>query len=128
MKMENFRRKNIFLIDAVGATVSILCLYFLYSFEELFGMPQRVSSIFICIAIVLSIYSFTCYFINMRNWRLYLVIIAILNISYCLFTIFQIFQNSNSITLLGYIYFIVELLIILTLAIYELKLTRKTTN
>lgn len=126
--MENFKRKNIFLIDAVGATASILCLYLLYSFEELFGMPQRVSSIFIGIAIVLSIYSFTCYFINLRNWKLYLVIIAILNICYCLFTIFQIFQNLNSITLLGFIYFIIELLIILSLAIYELKLTRKTTN
>ncbi|MBE8719366.1 hypothetical protein C4F40_01305 [Sphingobacterium sp. Ka21] len=123
--MENFRRKYIFLIDAVGATVSILCLYLLYSFEELFGMPQRVTSIFIGIAIALSIYSFTCYFLHVRNWRLYLVIIAVLNIIYCIFTIFQIVQNSSSITLLGFIYFIVELLIILSVATYELKLTTK---
>jgi hypothetical protein len=126
--MNNLKGKKIFLIDAMGATVSILCLYVLYSFEELFGMPKSVLNIFMLMAMGFSGYSFTCYFVNLPNWRLYLVIIAILNISYCLFTIYHLFQNSSSITFLGYTYFMAELVIVFMLSFYELKLSRETTN
>jgi len=68
-EMEKLVGKKIFLIDAVGAVVSVLFLLFLYSFEELFGMPKSVLCIFISIAIAFSIYSTTIYLTNHRELR-----------------------------------------------------------
>jgi hypothetical protein len=120
--------RKIFLIDAIGAFVSVISLLVPYLFEELFGMPKSTVSVFISIAIAYSIYSTTIYLINTVNWKFYLTIIALLNISYSIFTVYHIFKNLHSITLYGYLYFIAEILIILTLSIFELKLSRKTTN
>lgn len=124
--MKNLKGQKIFLIDAVGAVASVLCLYILYSFEGFFGMPQSVLKIFIFIAIIFSIYSFTNYLISPPNWKFYLTIIALLNISYCLFTMYEIFQNIDTITLFGYTYFIAEICVVLIVSIYEIKLARAT--
>lgn len=126
-KMGTVKRKSIFLIDALGATLSIFFLFFLYSNDAFVGMPQPVLRIFICIAIGFFTYSFTCYIAKPLNWRLYLSTIAILNISYCLFTIYHMILHSSRITLFGYIYFIAEIIVVLTLCFYELKLSRKIT-
>lgn len=124
MNISIFKGRNIFLVDAIGAVVSALSLLIPFSFVELFGMPKSIVSIFISIAIVYSIYSTIVYLTNPSKWKMYLIIIAILNISYCLFTVYHIFNNLNTITLLGYLYFAGEILIVLTLSIFELKLGR----
>jgi hypothetical protein len=116
--------KKIFLVDAIGAIISALSLCIPYSFEEFFGMPKSVVSIFIILAIIFFIYSTVMYFIKTEKWKTYLTMIALFNMSYCAFTIYQIFKNSNTITLYGYLYFVPEILIILTLSIIELRLSR----
>jgi hypothetical protein len=126
--MEKLKGHKIFLIDAVGAVVSVVLLFLLYSFDEFFGMPKCVIKIFICIATAFFVYSATTCFIRPENWRFYLKIIAVLNISYCLFTIYQILQNLDTLTLYGYIYFIAEILVILILSTYELNNARTTTT
>jgi hypothetical protein len=126
MNASILKGRKIFLIDAIGAFVSTTSLLVPYLFEELFGMPKSALSIFISIAIVFSIYSTTIYFTNPANWKFYLTIIALLNISYCIFTAYHIFKNLNVITLYGHLYFFAEILIILTLSIFELKLSRTT--
>jgi hypothetical protein len=125
-KMAKLTGRKIFLLDAVGAVVSILILFLLYYFVDFFGMPKCTIKIFICIATGLFVYSTTMYFIRPTNWQLFLKIAASLNIGYCLFTIYQIFQNINNLTLIGHIYFTSEVLVILTLSIYELNSARKT--
>lgn len=123
-----FKGRKIFLVDAIGAIVSVLSLLIPYSFEEVFGMPKSVITIFISIAIVYSIYSTTIYLTKTENWKPYLTIIALLNISYCIFTGYHIFKNLNKLTLYGHLYFIGEILIILTLAFFELRISRTTKN
>jgi hypothetical protein len=125
--MKKLKEKQIFLIDALGAVFSVFCLLVLYSFEESFGMPKSVVSIFITMAVVFSVYSLTCYLVKPKFWKRYLAIIAILNISYCLFTIYQLVQHVNTITFPGYVYFSAELVVILIVSFYELKLSRKIT-
>lgn len=128
MNISILKGRNIFLVDAIGAVVSLLSLLIPYTFDELFGMPKSVVSTFISIAIVYSIYSTTVYLTNPSKWKMYLIIIAILNISYCLFTIYHIFNNLITITLLGHLYFAVEILIIFTLSLFELKIGRAKTS
>ncbi len=106
MKKKFLQGHHIFLVDALGACLSILLLFFLYANEALFGMPQSVLLHLILIAAILATYSFSCYFFKPNNWRLYLFIIAILNSIYCLLTIYQLFQNSQSITVYGLVYFV----------------------
>lgn len=118
--------QKIFLVDAAGAAISVLFLAFLYSFEELFGMPRSVLMLFIFIAISFSIYSTAMYLINPANWKIYLLIIAVLNISYCIFTVYHIILNLNTLTLPGRLYFAAEILLVLTLSVYELKLGSTT--
>lgn len=119
---------QIFLIDAIGAVFSFTCLLIIYDFEELFGMPNQVLKSFLYIAISLSIYSFTCFFLKPKKWKNYLFIIAFLNALYCLFTLWQIVKNSQAITIFGYAYFSLEIFMILLLVFYELKLCRNKTN
>ena len=126
--MEKISGLKIFLLDAVGAFVSIIFLSLLYSFDEFFGMPKSVIKIFLGIATAIFVYSITTYFIKPINWQFYLKIITALNICYCLFTIYHILQNLDTLTLHGHTYFIAEILVILILSTYELKNARRTTT
>jgi hypothetical protein len=114
--------RKLILVDAIGAMVSAILLLIPYSFEEVFGMPKGSVSIFISLAAVYCIYSTTVFFIASNNWKIYLLILASLNIGYCMFTMYCIFNYWASITVFGAIYFGVEVLIIMTLAFLELKL------
>lgn len=120
--------RKIFLLDAAGAFVSVLSLFIPYTFEEVFGMPQSTVRIFMAIAIVCFIYSTTIYLTQIKNWKPFLSIIALFNISYCIFTAYHIFKNMNTITVYGYGYFMGEILIILTLSIFEFRLCSATTK
>lgn len=113
------KSKVIFLIDAIGAIVSILFLGLLYLFEAHFGMPKNILLYFIGIAFVLFLFSSIIYKTNPINWRFYLKSLSILNVSYCLFTIFHVFHHLSLLTIYGCIYFITEVLIIIALSTYE---------
>ena len=119
--MLKYQRHNIFLVDAIGAFISIILLCVIYLFDDFFGMPRNVMLVFIGIAFFLFIYSATIYWLKPLNWQVYLKIVAFLNASYCLFTAFQIIRNIDTLTLYGYIYFIAEILVIFTISIYEFK-------
>lgn len=120
------KRQNIFMVDGLGAILSTVCLGLLTHFEKTFGMPKNNLYVFIIISFLFSIYSFTCYFLAISNWRICLKIIAGLNLLYCLITAFSVIKNINSLTTIGYIYFILELIIVVILAFYEIKLSKRT--
>jgi hypothetical protein len=122
--VEKIKGKLIFLIDAFGAVFSAGCLCIFLSFEDVFGMPAHVVRLFISLAVVLSMYSFTCYFARPKAWQRYLTIIALLNIGYSLLTLYHVLQNSGTLTRMGYSYFAAELLVIWALSFYELKLAK----
>lgn len=126
--MEKINGYKMFLLDAIGAFVSVIFLSFLYSFDDFFGMPKSVIKIFLGIATAFFVFSTTTYFMKKINWQFHLKIIAVLNISYCLFTFYHILQNLDTLTLYGHAYFIAEILVILILSTSELKNARKTTT
>ncbi|MCH8495341.1 MAG: hypothetical protein LAT57_06880 [Balneolales bacterium] len=119
--MKKVSGHKIFLLDAAGALVSVIFLSFLYAFDDFFGMPQNVIKMFLGIATAFFVYSTTTFFIKPTNWQLYLKFIAVLNISYCLFTFYHILQNLDTLTLYGYAFFIAEIFVILILSTFELK-------
>lgn len=113
--------KQLFLIDALGAVLTASLLSgVLANFERTFGMPQKVLYGLSLIAVFFAIYSFSCYFRDLKNWQPYLKAIAIANLSYCCLTAGLMVYFYQKLTLLGVLYFIGEIIIIVCLSIFEL--------
>jgi hypothetical protein len=63
--------------------------------------------------------------VNPKIWQPYLAIIAIANLMHCCLTGYFTFSFFQEISKLGVLFFIVEILIVASLAIIELKVAFK---
>ncbi len=117
---------KIFLLDAIGAALSLVGLYLIYTFHEFFGFPMRTTKIFMCIATLCLTYSATIYLIKPIKWRFYLRIIASINLIYGMFTMFHVTLNLETLTVYGAFYFIAEVLVIILLSSYEILLSSRS--
>jgi hypothetical protein len=114
--------KKVFLIDALGAFISLfsfLCI--LTPLQVYFGTPTAVLSVLSICAIVLFVYSFSCYKWIQLHWKPYLKIIIIINSLYTAFSIGLIFYHFNQLTFLGFSYFCIEIGIIFMLIYLEIR-------
>jgi hypothetical protein len=118
--------KTVFLVDAIGALLTAFFLFtILRTFNEYFGMPQKIVTYLSFIAIIFCLYSLCCFFLVKDNWRLFLRIISTANLLYCCLTISLIVYYYRSLTLLGITYFVAEISIICGLVLIERKMLRK---
>ncbi len=114
--------KLMFLIDGFGALLSVFLLGFvLVQLESWIGMPKDTLYILAGIAVFFTIYSFFCAFRIKKNWRSFLKIIAFFNLSYCILTFLLLLFHQDDITTLGVIYFLLEIIVILSLVLFEFK-------
>ncbi len=105
--------KRIFLIDSLGALLSVfLLIAVLARFEELIGIPQRTLYFLAGIASFFAVYSISCSFFVIEKWKVYLKIIMLANAGYCLLTIGLMIYFFQSLTILGLAYFIAELSVV----------------
>jgi len=124
--MNFISQKKLFLIDAIGALISIFFLGFVLVYlEEKIGMPKNVLYLLASLPVFFAIYSFSCYFFLKNNWSRFLKGIALMNLLYCFLTIGILFYYDHNLTVLGWTYFIVELIILLVLIAIEFKTSRK---
>ena len=127
--MRKINGHNIFLIDGIGALITAALLFFvvrpLYSF---FGVVDFIVDLFAGAAVLFAIYSFVGHVLAVRlrrvNFKHSLIFIAVFNILYCVMTAYVVFQLTG-ITLWGKLYFIGEILVILSLVYLELKIARR---
>jgi len=113
--------KRLFLIDGSGAFLTAFLLgVVLTRFEGDFGMPRKILYALSMLACFYAVYSMACYFWVGKNWRLFLKAIAIANLIYCCLTLGLIISFYQSLTMLGFIYFTGELLVIGGLICIEL--------
>jgi hypothetical protein len=118
--------KMLFLIDGLGALLTAFFLFaILRTFNQYFGMPQKIVTYLSFIAIIFCLYSLCCFFLVKANWQLFLRIITTANLLYCCLTISLIVYYYRSLTLLGITYFVAEISIICYLVLIELKMLRK---
>ena len=114
--------KRLFLLDGLGALLSAFFLgVLLANFEEMFGMPPNVLYRLSLLACVLAVYSLCCSFFAVGKWSLLLRVIAIANLLYCCLTIGCLVVFSRHLTLLGIVYFVLEVMVIGVLITIELK-------
>ena len=118
--------KKLFLIDGFGAMLSVFLLgVVLMKFEEVFGIPSSALYILAVIPIFYATYDFYCYRKRHQKIGLFLKGIAILNLIYCCISLGLAFYHFGIITNLGWIYILIEIIIILLLAIIEFRVGRK---
>ncbi len=111
---------KLFLIDGLGALLSgTLYIGLLANFQSFFGMPLREIYILTVLAAIYAVYSFSCYFLKVDRWPIFLKAIAIANLLHCCLTIGLIIYFKEVITIWGVLYFIGELIIVVPLALFE---------
>ena len=113
---------RLFLIDSLGALMSAFFLgIILAGFESFFGMPRLVLYALSLVACFYAMYSYWCHLRNYQNWQPYLKAIAIANVLYSITTLSLVIYFYQRLTLWGFIYFGLELLVLSVLIIVELK-------
>lgn len=113
---------KLFAIDSLGALVtSIMLGIVLARLETTFGMPPRVLHFLSILGGIFCIYSFSCFLLKIKNWKPYLKIIAMANLLYCALSAGLVINFYEKLTMVGVTYFAVEILIVIVLAIIELK-------
>ena len=117
--------RKIFLVDGLGALLSAFFLgVVLVQFEDSIGVSKDLLIYLSLAAVVMAVYSLSCYFGFPNKWRLFLKAIAIVNLLYCCVTVGLILLDSETLSILGYLYFIIEILIVVSLVFVELKVAR----
>jgi hypothetical protein len=117
--------KKLFLIDGFGAILSAFLLgVVLVKFEEIFGIPTSVLYFLATIPIFFVIYDVFCY---QKHLKIGLLLkgIAVLNILYCCVSIGLISYHFSSITILGWTYVIVEIILVSFLAMIEFRVGKR---
>ncbi|UWY27804.1 hypothetical protein N4T20_19025 [Flavobacterium sp. TR2] len=125
--MEEFIKipKNVFLLDAFGALLTSILLYFIFrNFNDFFGLSKDIFERLSIIAFIFFAYSISCYFLVKQNWKSFLKIICVANILYCLLTFGVILYNYKTISIYGTIYFLAEIAVIIGLVILEMKIIK----
>jgi flagellar biosynthesis protein FlhB len=114
--------KRLFLIDCFGAMLSAFLLGVVMArFERIFGMPQNVALILSIIPCFYALYSFVCFWVLTKNWKPYLRLIAIANLLYCALTAGLVVYAYRVLTIWGFLYFVGEIIVVIGLALVELK-------
>ena len=117
--------RRLFLIDGQGALLSAFFLgVVLVYFEENIGMPGPTLYFLAVIASGFAVYSLSCYLIQPVNYRPYVLAIATLNLLYCSLTLGLVIYHRNSLSLLGFSYFILEIIVIVILVYSEITFIR----
>jgi len=124
--MKNRSLKKFFLLDGFGAILSAVLLgIVLVKLESYFGIPKSALYILAILPCLFAIYDFYCYFRVTKNLGKFLKGIAIVNLLYCCLSIGFAYYHYNEITQLGWIYITIEIIIVVAIAIVELKAVKR---
>lgn len=114
--------KTLFLVDSFGALLTAFLLFVVIrKLNPYVGMPTTVLTYLAATAGLFCIYSFTCFLFLKRRWTLFIRIIGVANLFYCVLTIGLLIKYYHLLTILGTSYFLLEITIIALLSYVELK-------
>ena len=121
------KQKTLLLIDSIGALMTAFFLFVVVrQFNEYFGMPKTVLTYLSVIAVCFFIYSTACFLFLKEGWAPFIRLIGIANLLYCALTIGLLYKYYPFLTIIGIIYFLIEIVIICSLSYIELKVAIRT--
>lgn len=89
-------------------------------------MPQNAIYALASLAVVYATYSLGCYVLKLPYWRGLLKGIAFANFFHCLITAGMLIYFFEKITLLGFVYFGIECIVLVFLSRFEYTLALKS--
>ena len=114
--------RTLFLADSAGALISAFFLFVvLKKFNAYFGTPETILNYLSAIAACFCIYSAACFLFLKGNWTLYIRVISIANLLYCILTLCLLIIYLPLHTYLGITYFLAEIAVIGVLVYIELN-------
>jgi len=120
--MESKLIKLLFLIDGFGAfTSAVLLGIVLVEFQPYFGIPTSTLYFLAALPCVFAVYDFYCYFLVKNELGAALKRIALANLGYCCLSLGMAVYHSDLLTVPGWLYVVVEVVIVSGLAVVELK-------
>jgi hypothetical protein len=113
--------RKVLLLDGIGALFSAFLLgIVLVRYQHLIGMSEKVLYILAFFPIVFAVYDFICLlFCKNDKLNFYVKIIALANLSYCVISAILLIIHFPALTLLGIIYFVIEIIIVAFIAYLE---------
>lgn len=120
--------KNIFLIDAAGAMLSLIGLFCIATFFNGFGLPSNQTAVLITVAVFCLISSCYNVLIKPRNIRIALYRVIFFNFLYALSTILLLFGSFKQIYPVGFWYYLLEIFVLIVIILVELKLAKQSNN
>ena len=118
--------QKLFLIDGLGALLTaILTGLVLTTFEQYFGIPKMVLYYLAAVAGLFAIYSLWNTISMQQNWPTLMTIIALANLTYCSATLALVIYHRQKVTYLGMAYIALETIVVVVLAMVELKMARQ---
>jgi len=116
---------RIFLFDAAGAGVSLAFLIVILIYlRPYFGLPKEALYFLMLLPPVFIAYDLVMYTWPFQRLATGLRIIAFANLGYSLLAILLFLMHRGEVTPLGWAYLVVENIIIIALAVYELRVAK----
>jgi len=114
--------KQIFLVDAFGAFLTAVILFGVFlKFEKYFGMPGNILFVLSGWAFCLFVFSIGCHRFIKSNWKPFLRIIIVCNVIYTMVSLRLIIMHAEKLTGSGWIYFLLEIIVIGTIVSIEIQ-------
>jgi len=118
--------KFLFILDSLGALLSAFMLgVVLVHFKSFFGIPITTLYILATLPLLFVAFDVYSYFSADSQLGINLRRIAIINLSYCLLSLSLAFYHIELITVYGWIYIVIEIIIVLFIANLEFKTGNK---
>ena len=117
---------KIFLLDGAGALLTATSIALVNKYgNELFGLPYEVLTMLSSIAFIFAFYSLSIYFLKAKATKKFLLPIMIANLLYCILSAGVVLFFRSELTLVGFLYFIFEIIVILTLVYLENEIYKR---
>lgn len=123
--LAHLRPQQVFLLDGIGAGVSLVMTMAILWLQPWFGMPVAIMHLLLPLIAVFAVNSLLCWLFAPRRWRLLLGLIAAANVAYAVVILALLVLQRETLTLLGLACFAGEALVLIGLGVMEMRLVRR---
>jgi hypothetical protein len=114
--------RNLFLVDGFGAALTAIMIGLVMpALPQLFIVPTSICYGLAAVAMLFALYSFVCAVLLHSSFRWYFLAIGVANLAYCIATACVVCIYFQQFTLYANLYFLLEIVVIISLVIIELK-------
>jgi hypothetical protein len=121
--------KTLFFVDCVGALLSVVLLAIvLADLQHIFGIPRNTLYFLAMFPCLFAVYDLNCIVRDRLKVIPFLKTLAIMNFSYCVLSLVVAIYRYQDLTVLGWIYILLEITIVSILAKLEFNVAKVLAN